>query len=436
MRSIRVSGLTALASAVAVALTAIPFSGFASGPVVEAPQTSSIVQASTATSAGTLMLETTSTVGTVSWAGQTQTFTGGQQCGIVPTPGSPNLLDLKGRTGTGDGTAGFRDGNIGVYEFDMEGDGPTNAAQCSKVDAGSFTEKETLELSLGLDAKDSFGAVFAKSATVSLVAQSQSGEIFATLLGADGTPNETRTISWGKPRLKSGEAIKVGGAFTGTGAYTGIQLRADSGSFSLVGASFELVTNADAFFCKEGSPNTFPTTGDDLSVTFIGNADGSTCSGFGIQLGRDGEAVYFYKPLTVDNEAQFIFRVPWDTITVAALSPSEVKVPTALIDFEVPGADPTFLGHEMPFCPDYLFDADGQLVGLDGSSPDDRDALAELDMETDRPVDDPILETVGTQFACIGDRDVQVTKKASGSGYALDIIDLVYLIGDARMSLK
>jgi hypothetical protein len=85
----------------------------------------------------------------------------------------------------------------------------------------------------------------------------------------------------------------------------------------------------------------------------------------------------------------------------------------------------------MPYCPDSLFNDEGQLVGLDGSNPADLAALP--DMVDDISGD---LRTEGTQFACIGDRDATVEKSTDGPGYDVDITDLIYLIGDARMSLK
>ena len=121
--------------------------------------------------AGTLTLATTSEQGTVTWSESdevTQAFTGGQFCAITDTPGSDELLRLSGTLGTGttarDGIAGFRGGEVGVFEFD-------NASQCFRVDAGSFTATETLVLALGGDLRDTFGQLLATSATFGLTKQ-------------------------------------------------------------------------------------------------------------------------------------------------------------------------------------------------------------------------------------------------------------------------
>ena len=444
MRSIRISGLTALASAVAVALTAIPFSGFASGPVVEAPQSAALVQASTttATSAGTLNLTTTSTKGTVTYGGMTQEFSEANQCRIVQAPGAPELLLLEGIVGTTAGTAGFRNGDIGVYERDIEGDGSSNAAQCFRVDAGSFEGSETLGLTVGADAKDEFGRLVATSATVQVIAQSRNGRLSASIVDAAGKAiGDPKTVDW--RGRQSGSSINVNSVFPWTGKFSGIRLTAVDGAFSVRGATFELASQSDATFCADGTAGGTYTNDEGVKVTHLCNADGTACTGFGIRLCRADDAqVWFTKPLDVDPDAQFIFEIPWDTVPLPdPISPATLTLgsafPPAFINFEVPDSSTE---HEMPYCPDYLFNASGQLVGMPATnSPGYAAARTDLDgrdMEPDRPENDPILQTVGTQFACIGDRDAEVTKKADGPGYDVVVTDLVYLIGDARMSLK
>jgi hypothetical protein len=447
MRSIRVSGLTALASAVAVALTAIPFSGFASGPVVEAPQTTSIVQASTATttSAGTLVLSTTSAKGTVTYDGMTQEFSEANQCQIVQAPGAPELLLLEGIVGGAAGTAGFRNGDIGVYERDTEGDGSSNAAQCFRVDAGSFEGSETLGLTVGADAEDQFGRLLATSATVQVVAQSRSGKLSATLVDADGNAVEpAQTIMW--RGRQSGSAITTPTFERPDSAtspfFSGIRLTAVDGAFSVRGATFELASQSDATFCADGTAGGTFTNAEGVKVIHLGNADGTACTAFGIRLGRAEDAqVWFTKPLDVDNEAQFIFEIPWDTVPLPdPIEPATLTLgsalPPAFIDFEVPGVTPIL--HEMPYCPDYLFNAAGELVGMPAVTSAEYEAAREdLDGRDMEPLqkdadNNEVLQTVGTQFACIGDRDAQVVK-ADGDGYDVLTTDLVYLIGDAKM---
>ena len=46
------------------------------------------------------------------------------------------------------GRAGFDKGNIGVFETGDGGSGPINASQCSRVDSGSFTTTESLNIRL------------------------------------------------------------------------------------------------------------------------------------------------------------------------------------------------------------------------------------------------------------------------------------------------
>lgn len=437
MRSLKSSGFTALWAALAVAAASVPFSGLTSGVGAVAPQAATMATVTTAASApvsaGTLTLSTTKKAGVVAWDDLRQEFKSGGlgQCQLTPVAGSPALLDLVGYIGSLSSSAGFKNGEIGVYEFKKQNAPPWNASKCSEVDDGSFTSSETLGVHLGSDAADAFGALVATSATVQLVSHSKKGSLVATLVDAEGNAVGTRSISWSKKG-----AINTGGAFTGE--FSGILLKVTKGSFSLTGAAFEVASAADAFFCTGEGEDSF-TNDEGVTVTYIGNADGSPCEGFGIRLGRDGEAqVWFIKPLDVNPEAQFIFTVPWDTIALSSPSdplPLGSTLPPAYIDFEVPEPNgPT--EHEMPYCPDYLFDDTGALVGmpdaLSSGYPAARADLQSRDMEPDIS---GVLQTVGTQFACIGDRSAEIAK-ASGSGYDATITDLIYLVGDARMLMR
>lgn len=434
MRSLKSSGFTALWAALAVAAASLPFSGLASSVGALAPQSATMpavasVASSAPLSAGTLTLSTTKTKAVVEWGGLRQQFTGVGigKCQLAAGADDPALLDLVGHIGSLSSSAGFKHGNIGVYAFKKQNGPPWNAAQCGEVDDGWFGKSETLGVHLGSDATDAFGPLVATSATLQLVAHSKKGSLVATLVDAEGNAIETgatRSISWSKKG-----AINTGGAFTGE--FSGILLSVQKGSFSLSGASFEVASQADDFFCTEGSDDTFAND-EGVTVTFIGNADGTSCDGFGIKLGRDGEAqVHFVKPLDVNPEAQFIFTVPWDTIALVAPS----MLPPVFIDFEVPPPNvPT--EHEMSYCPDYLFDATGALVGMPDASSSEY-APARLDLDG-RDVEDDIsgvLQTAGTQFACIGDRDADITK-SSGPGFEATITDKIYLVGDARMLMR
>ena len=73
--------------------------------------------------------------------------------------------------------------------------------------------------------------------------------------------------------------------------------------------------------------------------------------------------------------------------------------------------------YDMPFCPDYLYDELGNLVGVS----DDADLAALPDFEVDLD---------GKQYACLDyPRDVEI-----GPEFAT-VHDSVLLIGDARMRL-
>jgi hypothetical protein len=420
MRTFKSSALLVVAAVAALVGSSLPVLGSPSTGV----QAGAPAAVTTSASAGTLRLSTTSSAGVIDWNGEQQRFSGGQQCSLVPTPGGSALLELRGYVGAEQEAAGFRNGDIGVFEPQADGS-PANAAQCARVDAGSFTADETLGLRLGADVADEFGAIVATRATVDIVRNSQAGFIRVTLVAADGTETSLPSISWRGGR--SGSDIPTP-AFTGV--FTELRLTADEGSFSLRGAELTLASAADATFCVDGAVGATYTNDTGVTVRHLGNADGSACTAFGIRLtGTDTARVWFIKPLDVDREAQFIFEVPWNTVGWPALTPGS-DLPQAFIDFE--NTDPP-TEIEMPYCPDYLYDATGTLVGLDGSNAADRAALAALDMVTDVPGD---LRTEGTQFACIGDRDASVTKAAGEAGFEVDVTDLIYLIGDAKMSLK
>lgn len=423
MQMSRRAGRTALAAAIALGVVAVPAAAI-TAPTLLSGQTQAAIMP-TAASAGSLVLSTTSESGVVEWNLLRQEFSEENQCRIVQAAGTPDLLTLRGLVGDTSGTAGFRNGDIGVYERDDEGNGSSNAAQCFRVDDGSFEGSETLVLRLGADAVDDFGALVATRATVEVFRNSKSGSVLVELVQPDGTVVEATPISWGGGRPGS---LVPSSAYTGV--FTEIRLTADTGSFSLRGAQFDLASEADFTFCLDGQSGGSYASEDGVTVTHLGNADGTACTAFGIRLtGTDTARVWFIKPLDVDPEAQFVFEVPWNTVAWPALKPGS-ELPQAFIDFE--DTDPP-TEIEMPYCPDYLFNAAGELVGLNGSSVDDRVALAALDMVDDVQGD---IRTEGTQFACIGDRDATVEKSTSGSGYDVGITDLVYLIGDARMGMK
>ena len=416
MRSLKSSGLTALFASLAVVAASLPLGGLSSGLLSLAPSIAPAAGVTTAaggpTSAGKITLSTSKDKGVVTWGAVKQEFGNSPlgNCVLTPKPGTKSLLDFVGHIGSISSSAGFKEGLIGVYEFNKQGGPPWNAAKCDQVDAGSFTPSETLGVHLGSDAKDTFGALVATKGTLQLLAKSKPGSAVATLVDAEGNALSSESISWRKTGALN---------LTVQGEFSGILLKVTKGGLSLTGATFDVASQADHFFCTPGSDDPF-TNEDGVTVEFIGNADGSPCEGFGIKLGRDGDAqVHFIKPLDVNPEAQFIFTVPWDTVPLSEPS----MLPEVLIDFEE-SVPPKLT--EMPYCPDYLFNDEGELVGLDEtSSRDVRDELVSEDM-----VDD--LE--GTQFACVGGRDVDITK--AETGFEASITDTIYLIGDARMLMR
>jgi hypothetical protein len=440
MRSIRKSGITALTAAIALSLGAVPVA--LTVPSILASGEGSTTSTAGATGAtSTLTLATTSSKGTVTWSGSdtlTQSFAEGSAdfCGITDTPGSADLLELTGTIGDGidkglTGVAGFRGGEIGVYEL-------SNASQCFRVDAGSFTLKETLNLALGEDLAETLGVntevpLLADSAGFSLT--KQPGDLNVTWKALlDG--KQQGTGMWSSPkRVKTTSVVppliapkdKAGKVLP----FDEVQLTAEAGSFSLTGASFTLIADVDATFCDpdtvkggsvDGAVNTL--TKENATVTYLGNVDG-TSSCFGVRLNTDSDEVQFLKPLTVARDAEFIFDIAWE-LEGAGIEDAEwvpdVTLPAVFIDFElrfdedgkpiIPAVE-----HELPFCPSLLFDDSGNLTGLpEGKTPAD---LPE-DLETDA-----IPGAEGVQYACIGSRNLDAL-------VPFTVVDQIYLIGDAN----
>jgi len=418
MRNFRKSGVTALTAGIALAIGAVPVA-FVAPAIVAGGQTSTIGAGATpVATAGTLTLATTSDRGTVTWSESDelgQSFTGGQFCEISEAGGSDDLLVLSGTVGAGederDGVAGFRGGDIGVFEFE-------NASQCFRVDAGSFTTTETLSLKLGGDLSDGVGNLLAESATVELAKQPGSLAVTWTAL-LDGKP--VGSDEWASPKRGNETAVATT-QIAPAGAFDEVHLTATSGSFSLRGASFDLVSLADATFCDPGTVNDGSVPGavntlteDNTTVTYIGNVTG-TASCFGVRLTSGADDIQFLKPLDVARDAQFIFDTDWTLDTLEGGWTPDVALPAIFIDFELRDV---VAEHELPFCDARLFDDGGNLVGTAGE--DVPPWLAALDMETAN-----IPGAEGTQYACIGSRDVSALADNT-------VTDQIYLIGDARM---
>jgi hypothetical protein len=441
MRSIRRSGITALTAAIALGIAAVPLGGFALGDVGEGQAHTVVTPA--AADVPDLVLRTTSAEGQVSWEGLSQTFNGGQFCGVTNVEGA-SLLTLTGQVGLSKEStelAGFREGQIGVFE-------ETNASQCFRVDAGSFTTAEVLGLKLGNDLEDRAGPLLAKSASLDLEMRANDVLIEATTYQTrlvEGVPTRVELATFefrtGKQQVKNppsnvtNSPTRSGGhalwQIPGgpTSYFDEVELKAVVGGFSLEGGihsgtptSFDLTSQADAYFCTGGSDEYEELN---ASVRFLGNADASECSGFDISLEVAGDSIGFYKPLDVDPTAQFIFDVDW---TLPNAGPA-VQVNTPTIDFEIPGdTRPEELRKvPMEFCPAVLYEY-GELVGVTSEA----DLAALTDLVPTMTVNGVVVPgTSGIQYACVRDpRDATIT------GSRLLITDQVFLIGDAKMILK
>lgn len=213
-----------------------------------------------------------------------------------------------------------------------------------------------------------------------------------------------------------------------TGRFDTLRLTAEAGAFGLAASTFALKSEVDKTIDCEATDgaNTY-TDPSGATVLFAGNVS-SACTDFGVTLGDDPDEAgtkVFRKNLSTNTDAQLIFTIPWDTVKTT----DPTVLPPATIDFEI-GTEP----RTMPFCPDYLFDSSGKLRGLFATDDGFEEKLAALKLE-DREVDvNSVPGSIGTQFACIGDRQAEATK-AAGSGFELKIVDQIYLIGDAKMRL-
>ncbi len=424
---------TAITAAAAVAIGVLPVWVTAASLISGGDAPMSLTPA--ATSAGQVVLSTTSDSGSVTWRDDLQQFIGGQQCEILPADGTDPILAITGSISGPDGTirsaaAGFRDGDMGVFEISDSGSSPNNAAQCFRVDAGSFTDFEAL--TLALDPSGDFSdapfsdRLLAEVATVDVRAQSQSGTLEVTFLDASGAAIDVdstpyaETYAWG-PKTKSGSVIPVSALdLPGGGLFSGIRLTATAGSFSLRGATLDLVSQSDATFCNPGNPagGTSTYTDGTTTVGYLGNGDESD-SCFAVSLTSGDQQFQFLKPLDVSTDAQFVFDQLW---TLERPETPDYALPKAYINFEL---DASSADHEMLFCPSWLY-TDGALELVTDATT--LAQLAALDMEPDVA---GIPGSLGTQFACIDPGSRRTWIAPDG----LKVEDRIFLIGDAKMSM-
>ncbi len=423
MRSIRSAGITAATAAIALSLGAIPIAVVTPTLLGGGDATTSLTPASV--SLGPLVLSTTSTEGRVSWNGTTQVFTGGQQCAITAPADSLHLLDIRGSVGGDqDATAGFRDGDIGVFEATATGSDPNNASQCFRVDSGSFTDKEILTLTLGdySGLSDMFGRFSAESATVDIYAKTQTGSVRVETQDVEGNWTGT-TYTW--PKTKLGNKITVVPALNPGTPFYGVRLTAGDpavtatpgGSFSLRGATFNLVSRADAVLdCTNPSITEGTTT-----ATFVGNAGPTGCTGggFGVVLTTGTNTLELVKPPNIGPEAQFVIDYEWEGD--ANTGPTGDLVPRTKADFDGAGSadDETVLA----WCPE-LVPHGAFLVVRDVKNNAKAPDLAP----------NYVVGGNAKQFACIISQEPTLVPPASGMGESrLKVKESVYVYGDIKL---
>lgn len=408
MKLTRRASRTLLAATITLGVVAVPAAAITTSTLGGASaQAPAAVPAGTQAPAGSIVLTTTSAGGTVVWEDLRQDFTGGQQCAISTVPGSDDILAITGSVGGDPGTAGFRNGQIGVFEFDGKSDGPANASQCFRVDAGSFTKTETLGLALGAGATDEFGPVVATGARVTLAAQSKAGRLTATLVKADGSEVSSRTITWKGRQM--GAVISTP-AFSGE--FSGIRLTATEGSFSLRGATLDVVSQAKTIECLETATVAGGLNVPGVTVTRLDNADGSDCVAVRYTLTNGEQIAQLLKPLDEELAAQFILDFVWTVSPANTGDVGAALLPETTIDYEQGGG-------EIPlrWCPD-ITTVDGYPViasVLTNPAVVDQDGLA------------------GTQYTCIISQNSRVF---DGSPDYVTVEQRVYLLGDAAYRFR
>lgn len=418
MTTVRRRGITALTAAAALAIGVIP-AAFTTSSILASGEEPTTLDAGSA-SAGQVVLSTSADKGTITWKGQTQEITGGQQCEVSST--GANILQITGSVGftdTGEpltGEAGFRDGDIGVFEASAPASSPNNASQCFRVDSGSFTETESLTLALHPDGSFS-DAPFADrlkvgSATVDArVANTRNGVITVSLLGPVPATGEAPVLKatdvpWF--REKSGNPIDVPAeALTYVDGFDAVRLTATAGSFSIRGAKFNLDSAAEYLMnCTDRNLISETEGGATTTILYTGNADGSPCTeGFGVTLDSMGAKKFmFLKASGVDPTAEFVVTRSW----TVGLPPGDAKAPATLVDFGNTAAegDDVSIG----WCPGAEYDAAGKLTGI-----------------ATTPTTDLYTATTTVEYACVG------KQSAKAVGSELQVDEQIYLYGDVIM---
>ncbi len=366
--------------------------------------------------AGQLVL-TTGALDQVKYGDAVQSLSKTGSCAL--TSSGANLLQFRGYVGKAPKSVGFLNDSIGVMESSL-------TALCYKVDTISFNGSETLEVKLGSDLKSFDNTpLLAKKATLDIEVRSLLGskaKVQATALrngSAVGAPFVLQQGSGGCTGTENGNCTWV----IAPGApFDTLSLKPLKGSFSLEGGSdkgaspstFDLVAAVDAVFnCEPGQEFTEGNTG----VTYLGQAEGGTCVGFGISLTPGATEVAFLKPADLAPDAQFIFDIVWTVPNADASPPYEVPAltPVPFIDFEAVAGE-----QAMGFCPAALYSAEGELVGV--QEPADLASLTDFE---------PSAAVPGIQYGCVGSpRNIQVTPAQTV------ITDKIFVIGDVKLRAR
>ena len=296
MRTRRATRITAATAALALTI---------GGAVAVLP---AAAEGSVETDAGQLVL-TTGATDAVTYGGLVQDLTTSGSCGLASS--GKDLLEFSGSIGSQTLNTGFKDNSIGVDE--------RLSSLCNKVDAYSRVGSEKLTLKLGEDVEYLPGvSAVATSASLDLEVRSlwfQKAKVQAVAKLGEETVG-TFEIAQGSGECQVGDGGNCQWTITPAGRFDTLELTALRGAFSLEGGSdtgaqpttFDLVADVDAVLdCTDDAEF----TEGNATFTYLGNADGSECVGFGATVTAGDLDVQFLKPLNVDSTAQFIVDIKW-----------------------------------------------------------------------------------------------------------------------------
>ena len=424
MRSFRRTGAPALVATLALAVSALPSAGVASGLFTGSAAPTVIVPAATAAPttqpAGKLVLNTASpaTVTRLDNGGNpvgSQGLKEGADCAIDTDQSLINFSGiLTNKSGTKSPTvAGFRSGSIGVRETRLE-------QFCNQVDTTTpiwTPMSETLVLGLNpAIVKDDFGPLKAKSASLQLRLRTTSVTISATAT-LDGAPvvipNATFTSSAGAGSLVTW-TISSGSDFR----FDTLSLKADKGGFSLegdaaTGSTFDLMGTAEQVLPCGGSISEAGSgTAPGVTVTQL---DATGCGSFDVILKSGPNEAEFLKPLDKSANAQFILDFVWTVDPANTTEAGQPLLPETTIDYDADRNSATAVDVPLRWCAGVVRSASGAVTGI--TSGEDQDEALAL-----------------KQFSCILSQDSIV--KADGGKDTVTVKQQVFLLGDAAYRFR